>query len=179
MRSLAGLHPSLFLLLVACAGACAPTARGRSGHPPAAAVLTEVGDHYADLERVADSVSAVTESAEAASGEAAQVAALNLAGRIGRLRGGFEAITLAMNTEQLERTRPLWVRLAVTEAALDLLYEDAARLAADPLTSAEELYALATQLSGSLELGRVSSRIAARQVEPAADSLSQGAPAAP
>jgi hypothetical protein len=89
-----------------------------------------------------------------------------LAGHIGRVRGGFEAITVAMNTDQLERTRPLWVRLAVTEAALDLLYEDATRLASDPAVTADELNALSSQLAGSLELGRVSSRIAADQVQP-------------
>jgi hypothetical protein len=157
------------LLLAALAGACAPS-RGPTPHPPAASVLTEVGDDYAELELIADSVSAVTESADASGGEEAQVVARNLAGRIGRLRGGFEAITLAMNSEQLERTRPLWVRLAATEAALDLLYEDAARLAADPLTTAQELYALSTQLSGSLELGRVSSRMAAREMQPPSDA---------
>jgi hypothetical protein len=156
----------LTLLLVASAWACSPAARSRPVHPPAATVLLEVGDHYAELELMADSVAAETDSSDAATGEPAQVAARNLAGRIGRARGGFEAITLSMNTAQLERTRPMWVRLAVTEAALDLLYEDATRLASDPAVTAEELNDLSSRLSGSLELGRVSSRIAARQVQP-------------
>lgn len=161
--SLAAAPPRLLLLAV-LAGACGPAARARPGHPPAAAVLTEVGDHYAELARIADSVTAQT--GPSASGEPAQVAARNLAGRIGRARGGLEAITLAMTTDQLERVRPLWMRLAVTEAALDLLYEDASRLASDPTATGDELQALSAQLSGSLELGRVSSRMAASQVHP-------------
>ncbi|MBA3260200.1 MAG: hypothetical protein H0T68_12145 [Gemmatimonadales bacterium] len=166
------MHPSyatrlpLLLLLASSAAACGPAARTRPVHPPAAAVLQEVGDHYAELGRIADSLTAETDASDRASGELAQVAALNLAGRIGRARGGFEAITLAMNAVQLERTRGLWVRLAVTEAALDLLYEDATRLASDPSATAGELHALSSQLAGSLELGRVSSRLAARQVAP-------------
>jgi hypothetical protein len=155
--------PLLFLL--ALTGACGP-ARSSPAHPPAASVLRQVGDHYAELERIADSVTAETDAGDTASGELTQVVARNLAGHIGRVRGGFEAVTVAMNTDQLERTRPLWVRMAVTEAALDLLYEDATRLASDPGATADELNALSSQLSGSLELGRVSSRIAADQVEP-------------
>jgi hypothetical protein len=166
MKSSHAVRLPLFLLLAVSAGACGPAARSRPAHPPAATVLEEVGDHYAELGRIADSVTAETDSSDRASGELAQVAARNLAGRIGRLRGGFEAITLAMNTDQLERTRSLWVRLAVTEAALGLLYEDATRLAADPGATAGELNALSAQLAGSLELGRVSSRIAAREVQP-------------
>ncbi len=158
--------PLLLLQLAALVGACAPAARTRPSHPPAAAVLRQVGDHYAELGRIADSVAAETDADDSASGEMAQVVARNLAGHIGRVRGGFEAITVAMNTDQLERTRPLWVRLAVTEAALDLLYEDATRLASDPAVTADELNALSSQLAGSLELGRVSSRIAAEQVQP-------------
>jgi hypothetical protein len=166
MKSSHAARSPLLLLLAVAAGACGPAARSRPVHPPAATVLEEVGDHYAELGRIADSVTAETDSSDRASGELAQVAARNLAGRIGRVRGGFEAITLAMNTDQLERTRSLWVRLAVTEAALGLLYEDATRLAADPAATAGELNALSAQLAGSLELGRVSSRIAARQMQP-------------
>lgn len=165
------MHPArasrlpLLLLLASLAAACGPASRSHPAHPPASAVLQEVGDHYAELGRIADSLTAETDANDRASGELAQVAALNLAGRIGRARGGFEAITLAMNAVQLERTRGMWVRLAVTEAALDLLYEDATRLASDPFATAGELNALSSQLAGSLELGRVSSRVAARQVQ--------------
>jgi len=147
--------------LSACGSARAPATR-----QPADAVLTEVGDSYAELERIADSVTAETDTDAAGSSELAQVTARNLAGRIDEALGGFEAITVAMSTDELERTRSLWVRLAATEAALQLLYEDASRLAADPAATVEELYALSTQLSGSLELGRVSSRMAAREVQP-------------
>jgi hypothetical protein len=156
-----------FLLLVVPAGACGPAARAHPTRPPADAVLAEVGAHYAELGRMADSLTAETgDESDAMSGERLQVAARNLAGRIGEARGGFEAITLSMTSSQLERTRPLWVRLAVTEAALELLYEDATRLASDPAATPDEVYALSAQLSGSLELGRESSRLAARQVQP-------------
>ncbi len=120
---------SMLALLTLSAGACGSAARAPAARPSADAVLTEVGDHYAELERIADSVTAEADTDRTASSELAQVAARNLAGRIDRARGGFEAITLAMSTDQLERTRSLWVRLAVTEAALALLYEDATRLA--------------------------------------------------
>jgi hypothetical protein len=157
---------SMLALLTLSAGACGSAARAPAARPSADAVLTEVGDHYAELERIADSVTAEADTDRTASSELAQVAARNLAGRIDRARGGFEAITLAMSTDQLERTRSLWVRLAATEAALALLYEDATRLASDPAATADELYTLSTQLAGSLELGRVSSRMAASQVHP-------------
>jgi hypothetical protein len=167
-RSPALAYP-LFLLCVLTLGACGSAARGPTPRPAAEAVLTEVGDNYAELERIADSVTAETDTEPSASSELAQVTARNLAGRIDHALGGFEAITLAMSTDDLERTRSMWVRLAATEAALQLLYEDATRLASDPAATADELYALSTQLSGSLELGRVSSRMAATQVQPDAE----------
>jgi hypothetical protein len=156
----------LFSLCILSLGGCGSAARVPAARPPAQAVLTEVGDNYAELERIADSVTAEADTDAAVSSELAQVAARNLAGRIDRALGGLEAVTLAMNTDQLERTRSMWVRLAATEAALQLLYEDASRLAADPSATSDELLALSTQLSGSLELGRVSSRMAASQVQP-------------
>jgi hypothetical protein len=159
------LRYALLALFVSTVSACA-SARAPATRQPAGAVLTEVGDSYAELERIADSVTAEADTEAAGSSELAQVAARNLAGRIDQTLGGFEAITVAMSTDELERTRSFWVRLAATEAALQLLYEDASRLAADPAATADELYALSTQLSGSLELGRVSSRMAARQVQP-------------
>jgi hypothetical protein len=167
-RSPALAYP-FFALCILTLGACGSAARGPTPRPPAEAVLTEVGDNYAELERIADSVTAETDTEVPASSELAQVAARNLAGRIDRALGGFEAITLAMSTDELERTRSLWVRLAATEAALQLLYEDATRLASDPAATSDELYALSTQLSGSLELGRVSSRMAATEVQPDAE----------
>lgn len=183
MRSILPTETFPLLLAVFLAGACGPAARvPHSGHPVAATVLEEVGDQYADLGRIADSITAETNRGHGASGEAAQVAARNLAGRIGRVRGSFEAVTLAMSAEQLQRVRSLWMRLAFTEAAMDMLHEEASRLAADPLATAEELYALSVQLAGSVELGRVSSRVAARQVLPAArlsSTRSSAAGAAP
>jgi hypothetical protein len=159
------LRYALLAFFVTTASACG-SARAPAPRQPAGAVLTELGDSYAELERIADSVTAGADTEAVGSSELAQVAARNLAGRIDQALGGFEAITVAMSTDELERTRSLWVRLAATEAALQLLYEDASRLAADPAATADELYALSTQLSGSLELGRVSSRMAARQVQP-------------
>jgi hypothetical protein len=159
------LRYALLALFVSTVSACA-SARAPATRQPAGAVLTEVGDSYAELERIADSLTAEADTEAAGSSELAQVAARNLAGRIDQALGGFEAITVAMSTDELERTRSFWVRLAATEAALQLLYEDASRLAADPAATADELYLLSTQLSGSLELGRVSSRMAARQVQP-------------
>jgi hypothetical protein len=165
MTRSSALRYALLAVFVSTLSACG-SARAPATRQPAGAVLTEVGDSYAELERIADSVTAETDTDAAGSSELAQVTARNLAGRIDQALGGFEAITVAMSTDELERTRSLWVRLAATEAALQLLYEDASRLAADPAATVEELYALSTQLSGSLELGRVSSRMAAREVQP-------------
>ena len=123
-RSPALAYP-VFVLFTLALGACGSAARGSAPRPPAEAVLTEVGDNYAELERIADSVTAEADTEASASSELAQVTARNLAGRIDRALGGFEAITLAMSTDDLERTRSMWVRLAATEAALQLLYEDA------------------------------------------------------
>ena len=54
------------------------------------------------------------------------------------------------------------MRPALAQAALDLLEEDASRLAADPATAPSDVRDLADRLSGVLELGRVTGRVASR-----------------
>jgi hypothetical protein len=69
-----------------------------------------------------------------------------------------------MTTDQLMRNQSLWYRLAISEAALELLHEDAIRPSDDVAMSPAELHELVAQLSGALERGRVSSRMAARSM---------------
>jgi hypothetical protein len=153
------------LLLVALtAGACAPPQVPPPTHATAGSVLQAVGDRYAELQWLADSVAAAEEPALGQPSEGAQAAARTLARRIAQVRGDFEAVTVAMTTDQLDRTLPLWMRLAVSQAALEMLHQDADRLAQDPSASPAEVHDLAIQLSGSLELGRVSSLLAARRI---------------
>jgi hypothetical protein len=66
-----------------------------------------------------------------------------------------------MTTGELETTESLWMRLAMSHAALEILYDDARALADDPLATSAELHDLAMQLEGVLELARVSSGLAA------------------
>jgi len=154
---------ALLIAAIACAGCGSPGVQ-QVARPPAVTVVEAVGDQYADLERLADSLVAAADSTDGVASERAQVAARQLALRIGGVRDGFEAITLAMTTDQLARTEALWMRVAVSQAALELLYEDATRLSRDPAASAAEVYDLAAQLSGSLELGRISTRMVARRL---------------
>jgi hypothetical protein len=129
-------------------------------------VLLAVGERYSDLKWLADSVAEAEREEEGAPSEGAQAAARQLAGRIDQVRGDFETLTVSMTTDELDRTLPLWMRLAISQAALEMLHQDAARLAEDPATSPAEVHHLATQLSGSLELARISSRLAAHRIEP-------------
>jgi hypothetical protein len=107
---------------------------------------------------------ATADSADGMGSERAHAEVRQLAGQIALLRGGFEDVTVAMTTDQLMRTQSLWYRMGISEAALELLHEDAIRLSEDLATSPAELHELAAQLSGALELGRVSSRMAARRM---------------
>jgi hypothetical protein len=124
-----------------------------------------LGDHYAELELMADSIGAAQATLseeEDASSELAQVTARNLAGRIRSLYPDYSAVSLAMTASDYERGVSLWMRLSMAQAALELLEEDATRLGEDPDTGPAEVHRLADQLSGALELGRVTGRVAAR-----------------
>ena len=147
----ATLTPPLLAALVAYG------ARSRTGAPvpspvraSASVAADALGDHYAALQLVADSVGAAQPAADDAPSELAQVTARNLAGRIRALADDYE------------RGVSLWMRLALAQAALDLLEEDASRLAADPATAPADVRDLADRLSGVLELGRVTGRVASR-----------------
>jgi hypothetical protein len=69
-----------------------------------------------------------------------------------------------MTTDQLMRTQSLSYRLTISEAALELLHQDAHQAVRRRRHVARRASALAAQLSGALELGRVSSRMAARSM---------------
>lgn len=161
------LHPApLAALLLATLAACAgPAPAPTPVRPGAIAALQTASADYAALQSVADSL---TEAATAAAepGEGSQSAARYLADRIARLRGEFETVTVAMSTAELERTRSLWMRLALSHAALEQLYRSALDLSADPAASADEVRDLAAQLAGALELARSSSRMAADRLQP-------------
>ena len=130
--------------------------------PSAAAAADTLGDHYAALELAADSVVAAQSADDAAPSELAQVTARNLAGRIRAVSGDYEALSVAMTAEEYERSGSIWMRLALAQAALEMLEEDAARLGDDPATGPADVRDLADQLSGVLELGRVTGRVASR-----------------
>lgn len=134
-------------------------------HQDAVAVLQASSDHYAALQHIADSLVASRHGGSTDPSEQSRAAARGLAERIGSLRGDFEAVTAAMTTSELEQTRSLWMRLALGHAALEWLFLDAKRIAADPLASPAEVHDLALQLAGVLELARASSRLAAARLQ--------------
>jgi hypothetical protein len=174
--------PSLIRALltpVLLAGPLALGFGGRSGaprptplpvRPTAAAAADTLGDHYAALELAADSVVAAQSADDIAPSELAQVTARNLARRIQAVTGDYETLSVAMKAADYERGASLWMRLALAQAALEMLEEDAARLGGDAATGPADVRNLADQLSGVLELGRVSGRAASRTF---------GAPASP
>ena len=157
-------HVSVLLVLILAGAGCASRTTPPATRPQAATTLRALGDRYADLERLAESMLATADSADGVGSERAQAGVRQLAGHIALLRGGLEGVTVAMTTEQLVRTQSLWYRIVISEAALELLHEDAIMLSEDLATSPAELHELAAQLSGPLELGRVSSRMAARRM---------------
>ncbi|HET8836389.1 MAG TPA: hypothetical protein VFN08_16805 [Gemmatimonadales bacterium] len=154
---------SLAFALSACG---APAAVPIPLRPTASAAADSLGDHYAALEWLADSVVAAQSPDDAAPSELAQVTARNLAGRIEALSGDYGTLSVAMTAADYERGVSLWMRLAMAQAALELIHEDAYRLANDPTTGPSDLRDLADRLSGALELGRVSGRMASREFGP-------------
>jgi len=160
-RSLAAGSLRLLPLLV-CAACAAPPSSDLTLPPRAVALLESASTEYAALQRTADSL---TTGAVREGGEAAQSAARSLADGIAPLRGEFEDVTVGMSTAELERTRSLWMRLALSHAALEQLYRSALTLSADPAATPDEVRDLAEQLAGTLELARASSRMAADRLQ--------------
>jgi hypothetical protein len=140
---------SIALGLGACAGARTPA----PVRPSASAAAEALGDHYAALELIADSVGAAQPADDAAPSEFAQVTARNLAGSIQTLSDDYGAVSVAMTAADYERGVSLWMRLALAQAALELIQEDAIRLGDDPTTGPADVRELADRLSGVLELG--------------------------
>jgi hypothetical protein len=154
---------SLRLLpLLACAACAAPSSSDLVLPPRAVALLESASAEYAALQHKADSL---TTSEARESGEAAQSAARSIADGIAPLRGEFEDVTVGMSTAELERTRSLWMRLALSHAALEQLYRSALTLSADPAATPDEVRDLAEQLAGTLELARTSSEMAADRLQ--------------
>jgi hypothetical protein len=151
---------SIALGLGACAGAPTPS----PVRPPASEAADALGDHYAALEVLADSVGAA-QADDGTPSELAQVTARNLAGRIRALSEDYGTVSVAMTAADYERGVSLWMRLAFAQAALELIQEDASRLGNDPTTGPADVRDLADRLSGALELGRVTGRVAARTFE--------------
>lgn len=157
------------LSLIAFAAAIVPSACAGGGPSPttprrvsASDAADALGDHYAALEVVADSVAAAHPAQADAPTELAQVTARNLAVGIRAVHDDYRTVSLAMTAADYERGTSLWMRLALAQAALELLEVDAARLGADPATAPSDVRELAEQLGGALELGRVTGRMAAR-----------------
>jgi hypothetical protein len=130
--------------------------------PSASAAASALGDHYAALELIADSVGAAQSADDAAPSELAQVAARNLADRIEALSDDYGTVSVAMTAADYERGVSLWMRLALAQAALELVQGDAFRLGNDPATGPADVRDLADRLSGVLEFGRVTGRVASR-----------------
>ena len=130
--------------------------------PSASAAASALGDHYAALELIADSVGAAQSADDAAPSELAQVTARNLASHIQALSGDYGTLSVAMTAAEYERGVSLWMRLALAQAALELIQEDAFRLGNDPATGPADVRDLADRLSGVLEFGRVTGRVASR-----------------
>ena len=151
---------SIALGLGGAAGAGAPAPS--LVRPSASAAASALGDHYAALELIADSVVAAQAAEDAAASELAQVTAMNLASRIQALSDDYGAVSVAMTAAEYERGVSLWMRLALAQAALELIQEDAFRLGNDPATGPADVRDLADRLSGVLEFGRVTGRVASR-----------------
>src|SRR3954454_2265023 len=152
----------LLLSLAACTACVAPPTTPTSAPPRSIALLESASEGYATLLRIADSL---TTAGAAASGEAAQSAARTIADRIAPLRGEFEDVTVSMSTSELEQTRSLWMRLALSHAAMEELYRSALTLSADPPSTPDEARARAEQLAGTLELAQAPSRWAAERLQ--------------
>jgi len=148
------------IALALCARAGAPTPAPL--RPTASAAADSLGAHYAALELIADSVVAAQAADNAAPSELAQVTARNLAARIRAVSEDYGSLSVAMTAADYERGVSLWMRLALAQAGLEMLQEDAGRLAADPATGPADVRDLADRLSGVLELGRVTGRMASR-----------------
>ncbi|HKT60413.1 MAG TPA: hypothetical protein VJQ46_10190, partial [Gemmatimonadales bacterium] len=78
------------------------------------------------------------------------------------LSGDYGTLSVAMTAADYERGVSLWMRLALAQAALELIHEDATRLGSDPTTAPADVRDLADRLGGALELGRVTGRMASR-----------------
>src|SRR6476619_8118815 len=102
--------------------------------PSASAVADSLGDHYAALELLADSVGAAQRADDATPSELAQVTVRNLAGRIEAVSEDYGNLSVAMTAADYERGVSLWMRLALAQAALEMIQEDASRLGGDPTT---------------------------------------------
>src|SRR3954468_16687337 len=119
----------LLLSLAACAACAAQSPTPTSAPPRSIALLESASEGYATLLRIADSL---TTAGAAASGEAAQSTARTIADRIAPLRGEFEDVTVSMSTSELEQTRSLWMRLALSHSALGERYRPGRTLSAGP-----------------------------------------------
>jgi len=157
-------RPVVLCVFASGVAACAAP-RAVPRHPDAVTALQASSEHYAALQHTADSLAAATTDSGTAPSEGSRAAAAGLAGGIASLRGDFETVTVAMTTRELEDTRSLWMRLALSQAAIEALDLEARRIAADPLANPAELRDLALQLSGALELARMSSRLAAARLQ--------------
>ena len=157
------------------AGAPAPAPM----RPSASAAASALGDHYAALELIADSVVAAQAAEDAGASELAQVTARNLAGRIQALSDDYGTVSVAMTAAEYERGVSLWMRLALAQAALELIQEDAFRLGNDPAAGPADLRDLADRLSGVLEFGRVTGRVASRTFRTPAERYQDHFPPGP
>lgn len=146
---------SVFLLglLVAGCGPGVPSVAPEGGHD----ALVRLGARYADLHAGAEAIlnggsPLDPEAGEQLAAERLQVIAGQLAGELAHVEHDFEQTTASLRTDQLDAILPLWERMAMAQAGLSLLRDEALQLREDPSVQPYELLAVAEQLEAVLEL---------------------------
>jgi hypothetical protein len=149
------------LSLTACAPAMPAPVR-LEGRP----ALVRLGEHYASLYAGAEAILAATDTIGRNGTEPIQVLAGQLAGELAALQRDFESTTASLRTDQLDVILPLWERMAVAQAGLSMLRDEAAHLREDPAAEAYELQAVAEQLEAVLQLALYGQQGALEALEP-------------
>ncbi len=157
--------PSFAMSLAACAPAMPALIR-----PEGQTALVQLGVHYADMHAGAQAILSYTDAA-GESQERLQVVAGRLATELGALQQDFEETTAALRTDQLDAILPLWERMAMAQAGLSMLQQEAAELGQDPAVDPDELQAVAEQLEAVLELALAGQQGALENLKPPAQLI--------
>ncbi len=157
---------ALAMSLAACAPAMPALIR-----PEGQTALVKLGSHYADMHAGAQAILSYTDTANGGSHERLQVVAGRLASELGALQQDFEETTAALRTDQLDAILPLWERMAMAQAGLSMLQQEAVELGQDPAVDPSELQAVAEQLEAVLELALAGQQGALENLKPPAQLI--------